>query len=238
MWRCRGSPERPPGEMRTRASSLAAPTRRTVWTYPTMNRASGTHGAPILPRGPGCAFQEGWRNTEHRSVKCSVTVSYGDLDRSPGRASYATLRLGSRHRSQRSWERTCSFNPPLCSRRSGALVSSCQQTGPALALIDPLRQGLRATGLLPAGVSRRREADEIAGVRWYGAMQQTMRGMMPILSVMKVGRDRPQLCARESTDKLTTAPLAVGAATAFQAASAETHRQPSWRWLPARVAPL
>jgi hypothetical protein len=30
-------------------------------------------------------------------------------------------------------------------------------------------------------------------------MQQTMRGMMPILSLMKVGRDRPQLCARESS---------------------------------------
>jgi hypothetical protein len=29
-------------------------------------------------------------------------------------------------------------------------------------------------------------------------MQQTMHGMMPILSVIKVGRDRPQLCARES----------------------------------------
>jgi hypothetical protein len=27
---------------------------------------------------------------------------------------------------------------------------------------------------------------------------------VPILSVMKVGRDRPQLCARESTEKLTT----------------------------------
>jgi hypothetical protein len=31
-------------------------------------------------------FQEGGRNTEHRSVKCSVTISYADLDRSPGRA--------------------------------------------------------------------------------------------------------------------------------------------------------
>ena len=53
--------------------------------------------------------------------------------------------------------------------------------------------------LSPAGVGQRREADEIAGVRWYGAMQQTMRGMMPILSLIKVGRDRPQLCARESS---------------------------------------
>jgi hypothetical protein len=145
----------------------------------------------------------------------------------------------------------------------GALVSSCQQTGPALALIDPLRQGLRVTGLLndlvtltalrlsslsagpdgmrisvvftgtdtvwllsknvdrdepqnrvrkstgvgcllPADVGHRREADEKVASKWYGAMQQAMRGMMPILSVMKVGRDRPQLCARESTEKLTT----------------------------------
>jgi hypothetical protein len=36
------------------------------------------------------------------------------------------------------------------------------------------------------------------------AEQQGMRGMVPILSVIKVGRDRPQLCARESTEKLTT----------------------------------
>jgi hypothetical protein len=35
----------------------------------------------------------------------------------------------------------------------GGLVSSSQQTGPALALIDPLRQGLRATGLLADLVS-------------------------------------------------------------------------------------
>ena len=35
-------------------------------------------------------FQDGWRNTGHRSVKCSDTISYADLDRSPGRASYAT----------------------------------------------------------------------------------------------------------------------------------------------------
>jgi hypothetical protein len=143
------------------------------------------------------------------------------------------------------------------------LVSSCQQTGPALALIHPLRQGLRVTGLLndlvtltairlsslsagpdamrigvvftgtdalrirskyvgrdkpqirvtksmgvgslpPAGVCRRRVADEKPESGWYGAMQQAMRGMMPILSVMKVGRDRPQLCARESTEKLPT----------------------------------
>jgi hypothetical protein len=39
--------------------------------------------------------------------------------------------------------------------------------------------------------------------------------MVPILSVMKVGRDRPQLCAGKSTDKLTTAPLAVAVVTAF-----------------------
>ena len=32
-------------------------------------------------------FQDGGHNTEHRSVKCSVTISYADLDRSPGRAS-------------------------------------------------------------------------------------------------------------------------------------------------------
>src|SRR5215207_1563047 len=31
-------------EMRTRASSLAASTKRTIRTYRTMNRASGTHG--------------------------------------------------------------------------------------------------------------------------------------------------------------------------------------------------
>jgi hypothetical protein len=139
----------------------------------------------------------------------------------------------------------------------GGLVSSCQQTGPALALIDPLRQGLRATGLLndlvtltairlsslsagpdamrigvvftgtdavrilakstgrdkpqnrvmkstgigrrpPAGAGDAREADKNPASGWYGAMQQTMRDMMPILSVMKIGRDRPQLCARES----------------------------------------
>ena len=145
----------------------------------------------------------------------------------------------------------------LYRRSGGDLVSSCQQTGPALALIDPLRQGLRATGLLkdlvtltairlwslsagpdamrigvvfigtctvrvlsqgvgrdkpqnratkstgvcclpPAGVGHRRDADEKPASGWYGAMQQAMRGMMPILSVIKVGRDRPQLCARES----------------------------------------
>jgi hypothetical protein len=59
----------------------------------------------------------------------------------------------------------------------------------------------RSTGggrLPPAGVGRRREADEKPASGWYGAMQQAMRGMMPILSVTKVGRDRPQLCARES----------------------------------------
>ena len=33
-------------------------------------------------------------------------------------------------------------------------------------------------------------------------MQQAMRGMVPILSMMKVGRDRPQLCARESSASL------------------------------------
>ena len=128
-------------EMRTRASSLAAPTKRTICPYPTMNRASGTpRGADtskatlsktpdgktsdavrasteFLPWGKtldtgasnvfrrvgiGCAFQEGGHNTEHRSVKCSVTISYADLKRSPGRASYATFRQGSCHRSQRS----------------------------------------------------------------------------------------------------------------------------------------
>ena len=140
---------------------------------------------------------------------------------------------------------------------------SCQQTGPALALIDPLRQGLRATGLLndlvtltliwlssfsagrdamrigvmfigtctvrilaksigpgkpqnratkstgigrrpPAGAGDAREADKNPASGWYGAMQQTMRDMMPILSVMKIGSDRPQHCARESTEKLPT----------------------------------
>ena len=54
------------------------------------------------------------------------------------------------------------------------------------------------------GVGRRREADENPASGWYGAMQRTMCDMMPILSGMKVGRDRPQLCARESTEKLTT----------------------------------
>jgi hypothetical protein len=28
-------------------------------------------------------FQDGGHNTEHRSVKCSVTISYADLDRWP-----------------------------------------------------------------------------------------------------------------------------------------------------------
>jgi hypothetical protein len=69
--------------------------------------------------------------------------------------------------------------------------------------------------LPPAGAGHRREADEKPASGWYGAMQQAMRGMMPILSVMKVGRDRPQLCAKESTEKQTTPSLAVGAVTAF-----------------------
>src|ERR671910_2639530 len=62
-------------------------------------------------------FQDGWRNTGHRSVKCSVTISYADLDRSPGRASYVTLlqmQPPSFVHSSRSWERTCSSHPPLC----------------------------------------------------------------------------------------------------------------------------
>jgi hypothetical protein len=142
----------------------------------------------------------------------------------------------------------------------GGLVSSCQQAGPALALI---RLGLQVTGLLndlatltrirlsslsagpdamrigvvftgtdavrilaksvgrdkpqnrvrrstgvgclpPAGVGQRGEADEKPASGWYGAMQQAMRGMMPILSVIKVGRDTPQLYAEESTEKLLT----------------------------------
>ena len=139
----------------------------------------------------------------------------------------------------------------------------CHQTGPALALIVPLRLGLPVTGLLndlvtltalrlsslsagpdamrigvvftgadavrilakgvgrdrpqnratkstgigrrpPAGAGDAREADKNPASGWYGAMQQTMRDMMPILSVMKIGSDRPQHCARESTEKLPT----------------------------------
>ena len=69
---------------------------------------------------------------------------------------------------------------------------------------NPVTQSTGVGCLPPAGVGRRRVADEKPESGWYGAMQQAMRGMMPILSVMKVGRDRPQLCARESTEKLTT----------------------------------
>jgi hypothetical protein len=54
--------------------------------------------------------------------------------------------------------------------------------------------------LPPAGVGQRGEADEKPASGWYGAMQQAMRGMMPILSVIKIGRDRPQLCATEPTE--------------------------------------
>jgi hypothetical protein len=39
--------------------------------------------------------------------------------------------------------------------------------------------------LPPAGVGHRKEADEKPASGWYGAMQQAMRGMMPILSVME-----------------------------------------------------
>jgi hypothetical protein len=82
----------------------------------------------------------------------------------------------------------------------------------------PQNRVTKSTGvgrLPPAGVGRRREADENPAPGWYGAIRQTMCDMVPILSVMKVGRDRPQLCAGESTDKLTTAPLAVAVVTAF-----------------------
>ena len=67
----------------------------------------------------------------------------------------------------------------------------------------PQNRVTKSTGvgrLPPVGVGRRREADENPASGWYGAMQQTMCDMMPILSVRKVGRDRPQLCARESTE--------------------------------------
>jgi hypothetical protein len=65
----------------------------------------------------------------------------------------------------------------------------------------PQNRVTKSTGvgrLPPAGVGRRREAEENPAQGWYGAMQQTTCDMVPILSVMKVGRDRPQLCARES----------------------------------------
>ena len=71
----------------------------------------------------------------------------------------------------------------------------------------------KATGvcrLRPASAGHSREADETPVPRWSGAIRQAMRGMMPILSVMKIGRDRPQLCARESTEKLTPALAATG----------------------------
>ena len=81
---------------------------------------------------------------------------------------------------------------------------------------DAMRVGVVFTGtgtvrILSKDIGR----DNNPALGRYGAMQQVMRGMMPILSVMKVGRDKPQHCARESTKKLTTAPLAVGAVTAF-----------------------
>ena len=56
----------------------------------------------------------------------------------------------------------------------------CCRPGPALTL--PARKD--------TGTSR------LAGRE---AIQQVMRGMVPILSMVKVGRDRPQLCARESS---------------------------------------
>jgi hypothetical protein len=181
-------------------------------------------------------FQDGGHNTGHRSVKCSVTISYADLDRRPGGASYATAAIG---RSAPESARAHSILLSVAVVRGG-LVSWCQQTGPALVLMDPLRQGLRATGLLndlvsltairlsspsagpdatrigvvfigtdavrtlakrtgrdrpqdrvtkstgigrlpPASVGHRRESDENPASGWYGAMQQTMCDMVPIL---------------------------------------------------------
>ncbi len=49
----------------------------------------------------------------------------------------------------------------------------------------PQNRATKSTGvgrLFPAGVGPRREADEKPASGWYGAMQQAMRGMMPILS--------------------------------------------------------
>jgi hypothetical protein len=39
----------------------------------------------------------------------------------------------------------------------------------------------------------------------HEVVHQGMRGIVPILSVMKVGRDRPQLCARESSGQVSPA---------------------------------
>ena len=158
-------------------------------------------------------FKDGGHNTGHRSVKCSVTISYADLDRSPGRASYATFLQGSRHHSQRSWERTCSSPSFSLSPSFGSgLVSSCQQTGPALALIDPLRQGPRATGLpndlvtlttlrvssLSAGPDAMR-----IGVVFTGT------DAVRILS-KGVGRDKPQNRVTKSTGVGCLPPAGVG----------------------------
>jgi hypothetical protein len=125
-------------------------------------------------------FQDGWRNTGHRSVQCSV--------------SHVTLLQGSRHGSQRSWERTCSFNPPICSVVVGRLVLACQPTGPARALTDPLRRGGPVADLMDglptlirsrlSGVASGPDAPRIGVI---------FTGTATVLILSKgIGRHRPQ----------------------------------------------
>jgi hypothetical protein len=80
-----------------------------------------------------------------------------------------------------------------------AIRLSTLSAGPDATRVGAVFTGTNAVQVLskglgrlpPAGVGRRREADEKPASGWYGAMQQAMRDMMPILSFMKVGRDRP-----------------------------------------------
>jgi hypothetical protein len=87
-------------------------------------------------------------------------------------------------------------------------------TGPAAMRVAVVFIGMDAVPILSKRVRRdepqnrvrksanvsclRREADENPAPRWNGVIRQAKRGMIPILSVMKVGTDKPQLCARES----------------------------------------
>ena len=94
----------------------------------------------------------------------------------------------------------------------GGLVLSCQQAGPALADIDPLRQGLRVAGLLNdlatltairlSSLSAGPDAMRI-GVVFTGT------GAVRILS-KSVGRDKPQNRVTKSTGVCCLPPAVVG----------------------------
>ena len=101
---------------------------------------------------------------------------------------------------------------PICSRRSGALVSSCQQAGLALALIDPLRLGLRPAGLLNDLVTL-----TAIGLSSLSAGPDAMRigvvfiGTDAVWILSKgIGRDKPQNRVKRSTGACCLPPAGVG----------------------------